>query len=174
VLFGPKGCGKSHLVAAWLSVSKGECIAAAQLTRARLPTAAAIAIEDVDAASGEERDRALLALFERSNGTLLLTGARAPAEWPVAIADLKSRFAALLAFPLWAPDDALLGGLARKLFADRQLEVRDAVIARMLAGIERTPCAVSDFVARADRKALSQRRKVTEKLVSELLDEEEA
>src|ERR1700680_2575812 len=77
-LYGPEGCGKSHLVAAWLAVSKGECIAAAHLTRARLPSAAAIAVEDLDAAPSEERDRALLALFERAGGTLLLTGSRAP------------------------------------------------------------------------------------------------
>lgn len=173
-LYGPQGCGKSHLVAAWLAASKGECVPAAQLTRGALPAVAAVAIEDVDAAPSEERDRALLALFERPSGTLLLTGSRAPAEWPTAIADLQSRFAALLAFPMWAPDDALLGGLARKLFADRQLEVPNAVIARMLAALERTPGAVSDFVARADRKALSERRKVTERLVLELLDEEGA
>lgn len=173
-LYGPQGCGKSHLVGAWLAVSKGECVAAAQLTRAGLPRSATVAIEDVDSAHNEERDRALLALFERSHGTLLLTGTRAPAEWPSAIADLKSRFASLLAFPMWAPADALLGAIARKLFADRQLEVPDAVIARMLAALERTPGAVADFVARADRKALSERRKITEKLVSELLDEKGA
>jgi chromosomal replication initiation ATPase DnaA len=174
VLYGPKGCGKSHFVAAWLAVSKGECVAAEHLTHARLPSAAAIAVEDLDAAASEERDRALLVLFDRAGGTLLLTGSCAPAEWPVAIADLKSRFAALLAFPMWAPDDALLTGLARKLFVDRQLDVPDAVIVRMLAALERTPSAIADFVARADRKALSERRKVTEKLVSELLDEEGA
>lgn len=173
-LYGPQGCGKSHLVAAWLAVSKGAHFSAAQLTRARLPSAASVAVEDVDAAPGEERDRALLALFERSHGTLLLTGARAPAEWPSAIADLKSRFASLLAFPMWAPDDTLLGAIARKLFADRRLEVPDAVIARMLMALERTPGAIADFVARADGKALSERRKITEKLVSELLDEEGA
>ncbi len=176
-LYGPKGCGKSHLVAAWLAVSKGEYVAAGQLTAARVPTASAVVVEDVDDpnfAPSEDRDRALLALFERTKGTLLLTGTREPAHWPAAISDLKSRFAALLAFPMWAPDDALLGGLARKLFAGRQLEVPDAVIARMLRTLERTPGAVADFVARADRKALSERRKITERLVSELLDEQGA
>jgi chromosomal replication initiation ATPase DnaA len=176
-LYGPRGCGKSHLVAAWLAVSKGESVAAGQLTAARVPTASDVAVEDVDDpgfAPDEERDRALLALFERSEGTLLLTGMDEPAHWPAAIRDLKSRFAALVAFPMWAPDDALLSGLARKLYADRQLEVPDAVIARMLLALERTPGAVADFVAKADRKALSERRKITERLVSELLDEEGA
>ena len=40
---------------------------------------------------------------------------------------------ALLAFPLWAPDDELLAAIARKLFNDRQLAVPDAVIERMEA-----------------------------------------
>ena len=170
-LYGAPGSGKSHLVAAWLAVSKGVAVRASGLKRAALPSADAIAIEDVDTGGGEERDHALLALFERRAGSLLFTGARAPTEWPVALPDLKSRFASLVAFPMWEPDDTLLSAIARKLFADRQLEVDDAVIARMLRSLDRTPAAIARFVARADQKALSERRKITEKLVSELLDD---
>ena len=58
-------------------------------------------------------------------GPLLLTGQEPPAAWRSSLPDLASRFSALLAFPLWAPDEALLAALARKLFADRQLAVPD-------------------------------------------------
>lgn len=176
-LYGPPGCGKSHLVSAWLDVSGGECIAAAQLSAAHVAVLGdvALAVEDVDheLAPTEERDRTLLALFERPFGKLLLTGASESARWPVGIADLKSRFRSLLAFPLWAPDDRLLTALSRKLFADRQLVVPDGVIARMMHTLERTPAAIRDFVAEADREALAARRPVSERLVSELLDRRE-
>ena len=46
--------------------------------------------------------------------------------------DLASRANALLAFALWAPDDALLMGLAVKLFADRQVQVPESVVAHMI------------------------------------------
>jgi chromosomal replication initiation ATPase DnaA len=83
--------------------------------------------------------------------------------------DLSSRYRALLAFPLWAPDDALLAGLAAKLFADRQLQVPDAVVAHMIRSLERSPGAIRDFVARADQRALSEKRPVNLGLIKELL-----
>ena len=85
--------------------------------------------------------------------------------------DLESRYRSLLAFALWQPDDALLEALARKLFADRQLNAPDAVIAEMLNSLERAPGAVRDFVARADAKALAERRPVNLALVRDLLRE---
>jgi chromosomal replication initiation ATPase DnaA len=75
---------------------------------------------------------------------------------------------------MWAPDDALLTALARKLFADRQLQVPDSVISRMLLKLERTPASVAGFVGELDRKSLAERRPVTERLVVALLDEKTA
>jgi chromosomal replication initiation ATPase DnaA len=140
---------------------------------AELPAGASLALELADMARPDTaRDRALLALFERPAGNLLLTARSHPSEWAVTIADLKSRYDSLLAFPLWAPDDALLTGLIRKHFSDRQLEVADAVVARLLIHLERTPEAIAAFVARSDEKALAEKRAVTERLVLELIDAE--
>ncbi len=133
-----------------------------------LAPGAAAAIENVDMADAAARDDALFALFNRGT-PLLLTSHEPPVAWPAAFPDLSSRFRALLSFALWSPDDALLAALAQKLFADRQLRVPDAVIARMVQGLERSPGAVRDFVARADAKALAEKRAVTPGLIRELL-----
>lgn len=174
VLYGPSGSGKSHLVEAWSVISDAQVFRATSLPVA---TAVPIAIEDVDQApASEERDRALLALIDAAGNeprALLLTARGPPAEWPTMLGDLSSRLAAVLAFPLWAPDDKLLGGLAHKLFADRQLKVSKAAVSRILKTLERTPAAIHAFVAAADAKALAERRPVSERLVSELLDARE-
>jgi chromosomal replication initiation ATPase DnaA len=170
-LYGPPGSGKSHLVTCWAKVADAKVIAGRDLTReavAALVPGKAVAVEDVDAGTG---DVVLFALFQHP-GPLLLTGAAPPAQWPAEIPDLKSRFTALLAFPLWAPDDALLEALARKLFTDRQLAVPDPVIMRILRSLERSPAALRDFVARADAHALAQKRPITAALVGELLAED--
>ena len=83
--------------------------------------------------------------------------------------DLVSRVRALLAFALWAPDDALLMGLAVKLFADRQLAVPESVVAHMIRSLERSPEAIRDFVARADAAALAAKRPINTSLINELL-----
>ena len=178
-LYGPMGSGKSHLVEVWRAASSAIRVQAEEVTPdwiLTVPGDAAIAIEDVDGRAeiaGEDRDIALLALFERPHGSLLFTGVAPPDRWPAFTGDIRSRFDALLAVAMDSPDEALLAALAGKLFADRQLRVAGPVIQRMLSALERTPSAISAFVAAADQKALAERRSVSERLVMELLEEAE-
>ena len=169
-LYGPPGSGKSHLVNAWAQMSGALVVPSAQLGRGFLATlepGRAVAVEDIEQRAGDDT---LFALFQHI-GPLLLTGAAPPAAWTAKLPDLVSRFGSLLAFPLWAPDDALLAALTRKLFTDRQLTVPDSVIMRIVTSVERSPAAVRDFVARADARALAEKRPVTAALVSDLLSE---
>jgi chromosomal replication initiation ATPase DnaA len=167
-LHGPSGSGKSHLAAVWAAQAQAHVVEAAALGDGALAHKA-VAVENLDAAAADlERDRVIFALLERG-APVLFTAQTPPSEWKVALPDLASRYRALLAFALWAPDDELLGNLARKLFADRQLGVPDAVIAEMLRSLERSPSAIRDFVARADAVALSRKRPVGIALVRELL-----
>jgi chromosomal replication initiation ATPase DnaA len=171
-IYGPPGSGKTHLVQVWRARSNAAAVSGRDLRTGDQPNGP-LAVEDLDQEPSAERDSALMTLFERGD-PLLLTGERHPVEWPAIIPDLKSRFAALAAFPMWTPDDALLRDIARKLFADRQLTVSDAVIARMLKRLPRMPDAVQGFIERLDRAALAEKRVIGERLVSELLDRDGA
>jgi len=168
-IYGPPGSGKSHLAGVWAERAQAVTLEAAALREADLAGHAPLAIENVDIAPlPREAEAALFAFLERGQN-MLLTGRERPTEWPALLPDLKSRFRALLAFPIWSPDDELLAGLARKLFADRQLTVPDPVIAHMIRSLERAPSAIRDFVARADAAALAAKRPVTLGLIKELL-----
>jgi chromosomal replication initiation ATPase DnaA len=168
VLYGPPACGKSHLAAVWAQKADARIIAAADLQR-DVP-AGPLVVENVDAGVAQA---SLFALLERG-APLLLTAQLPPADWPQALPlslpDLVSRVRALLAFALWAPDDALLMGLAVKLFADRQLAVPENVVAHMIRSLERSPEAIRDFVARADAAALAAKRPINSSLINELLE----
>lgn len=168
VLHGPSGSGKSHLAAAWAARADAHAVDLAALDEDVLRHRAVV-VEDADRSEPDPgRDRVLFALIERAQ-PLLFTAQQPPAAWRATLPDLASRYRALLAFTLWAPDDDLLGGLARKLFADRQLSVPDAVIAEMLRALERSPAAIRDFVARADTEALARKKPVSSGLIRELL-----
>lgn len=173
-LYGPPGCGKSHLAAVWQKIARAHAIAAHVLNLdliALFEGDVAFLIEDLDLNEPKTaRDQALLALFERPKATLLFTGRAAPSEWQVTIPDLRSRFLSLLAFPLWAPDDTLLSALIVKHFADRQLQVPESAVKRILSSVERTPDAIARFVALADEKALAEKRSISERLVLELIE----
>jgi len=162
-LYGPPASGKSHLAAVWAGRAGATVLEATALEGA-IPDGPLV-VENVGPGVPET---ALFALLERG-GPLLLTAQAPPAAWPVALPDLKSRANALLAFALWAPDDALLMGLAVKLFADRQVEVPENVVLHMIRELERSPAAIRDFVARADAAALARKRPITLNLIKDLL-----
>ena len=168
VLYGPAACGKSHLAAVWAQNAGARILDAADL-KGDIPSGPLV-VENVAAGVAEPP---LFALLERG-APLLLTAQVPPSEWPQAfhlsLPDLVSRAHALLAFPLWAPDDALLMGLAVKLFADRQLTVPENVVAHMIRSLERSPEAIRDFVARADAAALAAKRPINTSLINDLLD----
>jgi chromosomal replication initiation ATPase DnaA len=170
VLHGPAASGKSHLAQIWADAARATVIGAADLGEVPFGDSldGPVVVEDVDSASGEAHERALFALFERGT-PLLLTGHAPPATWRVALPDLASRYAAALAFDLGAPDDALLAGLAAKLFADRQLTVPEPVIRHMIERLARSPEAIRDFVALADARALSEKRPINLGLIRDLL-----
>jgi chromosomal replication initiation ATPase DnaA len=174
-LHGPSGSGKTHLVCAWSVASRAQIVPAAALSGSilsRLDSSLPVAIEDVDTADmNPARDSAIFSLLEHATkeAPVLLTGREPPSQWKTTLPDLSSRFSALLSFALWAPDDELLFAIARKLFADRQLAVPDAVIQKMVTSLERSPAAMRDFVARADAQALAEGRPVNLSLVREML-----
>lgn len=168
-LHGPEGVGKTHLATAWAARAGGAIVDARAVDESLLAHAAPLAVENVDAPPPEAaRESVLFALIERG-APVLFTARAAPSQWRALMPDLASRYRALLAFDLWAPDDELLGALARKLFADRQLAVPETAIAHMLKALERSPAAIRDFVARADARALSEKRAVSLALIREML-----
>jgi chromosomal replication initiation ATPase DnaA len=162
-LHGPPGSGKSHLAAIWAARADALIVDAATLDERVLGHA--VVIENADHAAHEA---IVLRLFLRST-PILFTARTPPAQWPLGLPDLQSRYRSVLPFELGAPDDDLLTALAGKLFADRQLAVPDQVIFQMVRSLERSPAAIRDFVARADAKALSEKRPITPTLIREIL-----
>lgn len=171
-LHGPSGSGKTHLATIWREAANAVAVCASRIAHDAVPEERALVIEDVDCAQcSPARDAALFAALERtsSGAYCLLTGRGHPAGWPVVLSDLRSRFAAIAALPLWAPDEALLAALAHKLFADRQLPVTDSLVDLMLIRLERSPAAIRDFVTRLDAAAMAEARPVSVSLVRRML-----
>lgn len=171
-LIGPAGSGKSHLAAIWAAEAGARRIAAAALRADMAPELAQgpLVIEDADRGVPEE---ALFHLWNAGNETghgLLLTGRAAPSDWSVALPDLASRLASLTPAVLGDPDDALLSIVLLKLFADRQLRVKPALIGFLLARMERSFVAAQRMVDLLDAESLRRGVGVTQALAREVLD----
>ena len=181
-LFGPAGCGKSHLAQVWRAASGALELDPAALSETALPEvlgdARAVLLDGLDDALAADpvRQEAVLHLYNmlvERKGHLLVTGHGPPTHWSLSLADLSSRLATLQAIELGPPDDALLGAVLVKLFADRQLKVKSDVISYLLARMERSFAAARRLVASSDQLALATRREITVPLVRQVLEAED-
>lgn len=176
VLHGPAGCGKSHLAAVWQRRSgatavAGEALAAMapEAAVASLSGAAAVLVEDADAAP---QGRALLHLLNaaaEAGLSVLLTARTPPARWPVSLPDLRSRLVATAAVPIAAPDEALLLAVLAKLMADRQLSLAPGLVAALVLRLPREFAAVQALAAALDEASLAAGGRVTRRIAAAAL-----
>ena len=172
VLVGPDGSGKSHLAAIWAQISGARFIAGRALVPAQVPqqlATGALVLEDLrENAFDEAAVFHLLNLVKEHAAFVLITARSAPAGWTIGIRDLASRLRALPVLRLDPPDDALLRAVMVKLFADRRLEVDEALIGFLMSRIERSFAAARAAVALIDSEALRRQRPVSRLLAAEL------
>jgi DnaA regulatory inactivator Hda len=180
VIHGPAGCGKTHLAHVFLARSGGRKLSILDMSadepRDLIEDIPACVIEDAERFLEAGLEQALLHLYnalKETGGQLLLTSRRPPSRWPVHLADLRSRLNTATAVRIGPPDDTLMQAVVVKLFADRQLKVDQDVVTFMLARMERSFDAARELVARIDAAALKERRKITVRLVRDLLKDDE-
>lgn len=173
VVYGPPACGKTHLMQVWRARAAAPAWPAERLRACDDPTTlvgeqTACAIDDVDAGFDERTLLHLYNVLVERRGTLLLTASRPPAQWGVRLPDLRSRLLAAATVRVSAPDESLMAALIVKLFADRQIQVRQEVVDFLVVRLERSFQAVREAVEAIDGAALAARRPITRAFVSKL------
>ena len=175
IVIGPKGSGKSHLMAVWCARAGAACVPAEALAPAHLAAlegGSALAVEDADRGVDETALFHAINLARGEGGFLVLTACAEPAHWPVRLADLASRLRAAPVARLGPPDDLLLRAVLVKHFSDRQLAVDASVLDYICARMERSLAAAARTAAALDARALAEGRGITRKLAAEILADE--
>ncbi|HKT20683.1 MAG TPA: DnaA/Hda family protein [Stellaceae bacterium] len=171
-LYGPERSGKTHLAEVWRARAGAVLIEpvglASALVAERLGAARAAVIDDAERAD-EEALLHLYNLLAERQGHLLVVARQPPAHWQIALADLRSRLLAAPAVAVEPPDEAVLGAVLVKLFADRQLTVGEGVIPYLLVQLERSFAAAEAAVAALDAASLADRRAITVPLARQVL-----
>jgi chromosomal replication initiation ATPase DnaA len=175
VLTGPQGSGKTHLAHIWAEATGARIIDGTELDDLDIPSLSQgpLVVEDVDHITTDAGEEALFHLHNLMRATghsLLLTGARAVASWPLRLPDLRSRLQQAQSAVLEAPDDMLLTTLLAKLFDERQLQVPPAVIDYLVRRMERSFEGAQRTVSALDRASLAQKRTINVRLAREVLD----
>jgi chromosomal replication initiation ATPase DnaA len=100
---------------------------------------------------------------------LLLISDIPPADWEIALADLRSRLAAATLLHIPPPDDELVAQLLQKHFADRGTVIGIEALGFASKRIERRYGAIETFARDANALALAENAPINMGLVKRLL-----
>ena len=162
LVYGPKGCGKTHLSHMFAS----KHLEAADLPETGWPEADRLVVENIDRLTNE---KALFHLFnwtKEQNIGLLMTATEIP---QFKLPDLSSRIMMCPKVPILPPDDELIYAVLSKAFSDRGIAVDSSVLEYATRYTERTFEAVQALIDMADTFALSQNRRITIPIVKQVL-----
>ncbi|KTE17136.1 HdaA/DnaA family protein [Sphingopyxis sp. H115] len=150
VLTGPRGSGRSLMGRLFAAETGGRVI------------------DGHDSVSEEELFHAWNAA-QANDGQLLVVADAPPAEWNIALPDLRSRLAAVPVLTIGDPDDCLARDLIETLFAQRGIALAPEVASYIVPRMERSYAMIHRIVAALDTASLEQGRRVGVRLTRETL-----
>ncbi|MEO5641644.1 MAG: DnaA/Hda family protein [Sphingomicrobium sp.] len=106
-----------------------------------------------------------------SGRPVVLVADNAPPEWPIRLADLRTRLAITPVTTIGQPDDALFAGIVQLLFSDRGLYLPPEALAFVCARVERTYWSAERLVEAVDRFAIAERARLTIPVIRRALSE---
>ncbi len=169
-LWGPAGCGKSHILHIWAEQTGARLLMGQALQNLNeVPENGGMAIDDADTVAPEPLLLHLLNTARDRNLRVLLSGRTPPSRWPIQLPDLSSRLRAITAVEIRPPSDDLLAALLMRLVSDRQLTVTQPVQDWLLARLPRSPAALRQAVAKLDRASLASGKAITRSLAAKVL-----
>ncbi|MBU1377853.1 MAG: chromosomal replication initiator DnaA [Alphaproteobacteria bacterium] len=169
-IVGPKGAGKSHLARAWAE-AVGALVLEPETPDVIAAAGRPVLLEDADRGVSTEGLFHLINLAARAGGGLLLTARTLPATWPTALPDLRSRLNAFPVAEIEPPDDAVLEGVLRRFFRDRNIRPPEEVYPYLLARMSRSIPDAAEVVRRLDEAGDAGFRPVTRVLARQILDD---
>ncbi len=175
-LFGPSGCGRSHLLLGQCASAEAIGMRSIYLPLTDHATLAPqmleglesfdlLAVDNVHEIAGKrDWEEALFALFNRTRdlgNRLLFSADCGPAALPLTLPDLRSRLAWGLALSIQPLDDDGRRRLLQHLASRRALKMPDDVARFIVERGSRHPKDLVDMVNRLDRASLAEQRRLT-------------
>ncbi|MBP6985778.1 MAG: DNA replication protein [Alphaproteobacteria bacterium] len=176
ILYGPKGCGKTHLAHLWRQKTDAFVLNYDKLSAQNLDDICQqykyLVVEDVPVFFDETLLFHLYNAVQQAGGALLLTTQNPPQSWTIRLPDLKSRVQSCLWAEIKSADDDLLKAMIHKIFADEQLLVPEQVIDYLLAHLDRSFPILSQAIHKINHYAFATKKRINLTLVKEALAQE--
>ena len=181
--YGPKASGKSHLLYAAMRLAADHQINTSYLPLrdsyinidmlSLVDLSGIVCVDDIGAWSGDnQKERVLFSLFEQiraNNGRLLVMASNAPSKQGFVIADLVSRLASGLLYPLHELNDSDQRAVLKFRAKQKGLVIPDEVLKYLSERSSRDTGELIKLLEALDHAALVAKRRVTIPFVKQFM-----
>ena len=175
-IFGPKGCGKTHLSNILKKkIQKVKIIDAKNIdneTIAEFDKLECMIIDNYNSNINEEILYSILNQSKQLDRFVVINSILSIKSMKLNLNDLKSRTDGFVSLGIELPTDDLLKVIVSKFFSDRQLDVSPKVSEFIIKNIERSYEKVFKFIKEIDDLSLSSGKSININLIKKVLTDE--
>ena len=173
-IFGPKGCGKTHLVNILKSKIHSVLIPSKSVTNDTLikyKIKECLIIDDFENNIDEKVLYSIINMASQDNKYLIISSTVSLKDFEIKLSDLKSRLNSFLDIGIDLPTDDLLKVILTKNFSDKQIRISSKNIEYILKNIERSYEKVNSFSNSIDNLSLTKASPINLQLIKKVLNE---
>ena len=173
-VFGPTGCGKTHLINILKSKIQSIFILAKDVnaeTLTQYKIKECLIIDDFDNNIKENILYSIINLAFQDNKYLIISSKVSLKKFEIKLDDLKSRFQSFVEIGINLPTDDMIRVILTKNFSDKQIQISEKNIEYILKNIERSYEKINSFSSSIDGLSLAKARPINLQLIKKVLNE---
>ncbi len=175
-IFGPKGCGKSHLSNILKQkINSIEILDAQNLSDSRIPdfeNIDCLIIDNYNKNIDEKLFYSILNQLKQLENYVVVNSTHPIKNIKFNLKDLKSRIDSFVNLGIELPTDELLRVIISKSFSDKQIEITPKISEYIIKNIERSYEKVFKFIREIDDLSLSSGKSININLIKKVLTDE--
>ena len=173
-IFGPKGCGKTHLINILQTKIQSLLILSKNVSSDILveyKTKECLIIDDYNNNIDEKTLYSVINQSYQDNKYLIISSPTSIKKFKTELVDLGSRFSSFIDIGIDLPTDDLLRVILTKHFSDKQIQISEKNIEYILKNIERSYEKINNFSNSIDSLSLTKAQPVKLQLIKKVLNE---
>jgi chromosomal replication initiation ATPase DnaA len=174
-IFGPRGCGKTHLANIFKKKINSFFIKAEELNNNSLPLIKlkeCLIVDDYKNNIEEKLFYSVLNQSHQSNQYVIINTFKPIKKSTVVLNDLKSRFDSFIDIGIDLPTDDLIRVVLTKNFSDKQIKIEARLLEYILKNINRSYEDIFDLIDKVDSLSLSTGKSININLIKKALNKQ--
>ena len=171
-IFGPIGCGKTHLANILSSKINSLIISSQKIDENiinQFKTKECLIIDDFDNDIDENLLYSIINLANQDNKYLIISSPISLKKFKIELKDLNSRFTSFIEVGIDLPTDDLVKVILTKNFSDKQITISKKNIDYILNNIDRSYEKINLFSSLIDNLSLEKAKPINLKLIKDVL-----